>query len=85
VPSFPFRHAKLRYATLYYTRDSALKQTEPPPDDVSVFDVLRKGLQDLADMCDVIEEKFVAARDDFKVTNPDGGPGRKDELRERSN
>jgi DNA-directed RNA polymerase I and III subunit RPAC2 len=52
---------------------------------VSVFDVLRKGLQDLADMCDVIEEKFVAARDDFKVTNPDGGPGRKDELRERSN
>lgn len=43
-------------------------------DNVSVFEVLRKGLQDLEDMCDVIEEKFVASRDEFKISHPDGGP-----------
>lgn len=26
---------------------------------------LEKGLQDLQDLCDVVEEKFVAARDQF--------------------
>ncbi|KAM3417656.1 DNA-directed RNA polymerases I and III subunit RPAC2 [Cercospora zeina] len=41
-------------------------------DGVSVFEVLRKGLQDVADMCDVVEEKFTAARDEFMAQNPDG-------------
>jgi len=30
-----------------------------------VFDVLEKGLQDLMDMLDVVEEKFIIARDNF--------------------
>jgi len=38
---------------------------------VSVFEVLRKGLDDLADLCDVVEEKFTAARDEFNTANPD--------------
>lgn len=42
------------------------------PDNVSVFEVLKKGLQDLADMCDVVEEKFTTARDDYMAQNPDG-------------
>ncbi|CAK1366195.1 DNA-directed RNA polymerases I and III subunit RPAC2 [Cercospora beticola] len=41
-------------------------------DNVSVFEVLKKGLQDLADMCDVVEEKFTTARDDYMAQNPDG-------------
>jgi len=36
-------------------------------DNVSVFDVLRKGLSDLADLCDVVEEKFSASRDEFNT------------------
>lgn len=48
--------------------------TRNKSDNVSVFEVLRKGLQDLEDMCDVIEEKFVASRDEFKISHPDGGP-----------
>ncbi|KAF2768715.1 RBP11-like subunits of RNA polymerase [Teratosphaeria nubilosa] len=40
-------------------------------DGVSVYEVLRKGLKDLADLCDVVEEKFTAARDDFNETHPD--------------
>jgi len=43
-------------------------------DGVSVMEVLRKALDDLSDLCDVVEEKFVASRDEFKVTNPDGKP-----------
>lgn len=34
-------------------------------DNVSVYDVLEKGLNDLMDMCDVIMDKFTIARDDF--------------------
>ncbi|KAK7520967.1 putative DNA-directed RNA polymerases I and III 16 kDa polypeptide [Phyllosticta citriasiana] len=34
-------------------------------DDVSVYDVLEKGLDDLADLCDVVIDKFTAARDEF--------------------
>jgi len=40
-------------------------------DNVSVFDVLRKGLSDLADLCDVVEDKFTVARDEFNTANPD--------------
>jgi DNA-directed RNA polymerase I and III subunit RPAC2 len=36
-------------------------------DDVNVQDVLEKGLNDLMDMCDVVVEKFEAARDEFKA------------------
>jgi DNA-directed RNA polymerase I and III subunit RPAC2 len=32
---------------------------------VSVYTVLEKGLEDLMSMCDVVEEKFTIARDDF--------------------
>ena len=44
--------------------------TDGIADNVSVFDVLRKGLQDLADLCDVVEDKFTAARDEFNAANP---------------
>lgn len=40
-------------------------------DNVSVFDVLRKGLSDLADLCDVVEDKFTVSRDEFNGANPD--------------
>ena len=40
-------------------------------DNVSVFEVLRKGLEDLADLCDVVEDKFTTARDDFNASHPD--------------
>ena len=35
-------------------------------DGASVYTVLEKGLQDLMDMCDIVQEKFVIARDEFK-------------------
>ncbi|KAI5375820.1 RBP11-like subunits of RNA polymerase [Alternaria alternata] len=34
-------------------------------DGVSVYTVLEKGLEDLMNMCDVVEQKFTIARDDF--------------------
>ncbi|EKG15828.1 DNA-directed RNA polymerase Rpb11 13-16kDa subunit conserved site [Macrophomina phaseolina MS6] len=34
-------------------------------DDVSVYDVLEKGLDDLAELCDVVIDKFTIARDEF--------------------
>ena len=34
-------------------------------DGTTVYDALEKGLGDLKDLCDVVLEKFVAARDDF--------------------
>lgn len=37
-------------------------------DGVSVYDVLDKGLRDLMDVCDVVLEKFEAARDSFDRT-----------------
>lgn len=40
-------------------------------DGVNVMDVLRKGLDDLSDLCDVVEEKFTAARDEFNAEHPD--------------
>lgn len=36
-------------------------------DNVSVYDVLEKGLDDLMDLCDVVMEKFAVARDDFNA------------------
>jgi DNA-directed RNA polymerase I and III subunit RPAC2 len=36
----------------------------------TVWDVLRKGLNDLSDVCDVVEEKFTAARDEFNKQYP---------------
>ncbi|PNS15589.1 DNA-directed RNA polymerases I and III subunit RPAC2 [Sphaceloma murrayae] len=39
-------------------------------DEVSVYDVLDKGLQDLADLCDIVIDKFTGARDEFNAANP---------------
>lgn len=36
-----------------------------------MFEVLRQGLDDLKDLCNVVEEKFTEARDEFNATNPD--------------
>ena len=32
-----------------------------------MYDILEKGLQDLMDMCDVVTEKFVIARDEYRA------------------
>lgn len=34
-------------------------------DGASVYTVLEKGLEDLMAMCDVVEQKFTIARDEF--------------------
>jgi DNA-directed RNA polymerase I and III subunit RPAC2 len=34
-------------------------------DNVNVYTVLEKGLEDLMSICDVVEEKFTASRDEF--------------------
>jgi DNA-directed RNA polymerase I and III subunit RPAC2 len=39
--------------------------TNNSSDGVSVYTVLEKGLEDLMAMCDVVEQKFTIARDDF--------------------
>ena len=39
-------------------------------DGTTVYDALEKGLEDLKDLCDVVLEKFVAARDDFNPGHP---------------
>lgn len=36
-------------------------------DEVNVYDVLEKGLNDLMDMCDVVVEKFTISRDEFNA------------------
>lgn len=38
---------------------------------MSVFEVLRKGLQDLAELCDVVSDKFTTARDTYDAANPE--------------
>jgi DNA-directed RNA polymerase I and III subunit RPAC2 len=38
--------------------------------EANVFDVLRKGLNDLSDLCDVVEDKFTVARDEFNQQDP---------------
>ncbi|KAK8213454.1 RNA polymerase subunit AC19 [Zalaria obscura] len=40
-------------------------------DDVNVYDVLEKGLNDLMDLCDVVVDKFTISRDEFNATNPE--------------
>ena len=40
-------------------------------DNVSVYEVLRKALDGLTDLCDVVEDKFTVARDEFDAANPD--------------
>ena len=32
-----------------------------------MWEALQKGLDDLVDLCDVVEEKFIAARDEFNA------------------
>lgn len=39
-------------------------------DTANVYDILRKGLNDLSDLCEAVEEKFTEARDEFKRANP---------------
>ena len=39
--------------------------TKLDADNVSVYDVLEKGLNDLMDLCDVVMDKFTIARDEF--------------------
>ena len=41
-------------------------------DNVSASEVLRKGLEDLTDLCDVVVDKFTASRDEFNAAHPDG-------------
>ncbi|GAB7362066.1 hypothetical protein MBLNU230_g2100t1 [Neophaeotheca triangularis] len=41
-------------------------------DGVSATSVLRKGLTDLSELCDVVEEKFTASRDNFNATKSAG-------------
>ena len=49
----------------------AICTINPQSGEVNVFDALRKGLDDLADLCDVVEDKFSAARDDYNAAHPD--------------
>lgn len=41
-------------------------------DGVSASEVLRKGLEDLTDLCDAVVDKFTASRDEFNASHPDG-------------
>jgi DNA-directed RNA polymerase I and III subunit RPAC2 len=51
--------------SLFSTSASTSNLANGPLDGVSVYAVLEKGLEDLMAMCDVVEEKFTVARDDF--------------------
>ncbi|KAF2095080.1 RBP11-like subunits of RNA polymerase [Rhizodiscina lignyota] len=44
-------------------------QTFADMEDNNVYDVLRKGLMDLQDLCDVVTENFTTARDKFVQEN----------------
>lgn len=48
-----------------YKRDRPKHSANNQADGVSVYTVLEKGLEDLMNMCDVVEQKFTIARDDF--------------------
>ncbi|GAB7347770.1 hypothetical protein MBLNU459_g5316t1 [Dothideomycetes sp. NU459] len=37
-------------------------------DEVNVYDVLEKGLNDLMNLCDVVVEKFTVSRDEFNAS-----------------
>ncbi|KAI5194129.1 DNA-directed RNA polymerase I and III 14 KDA polypeptide [Aureobasidium subglaciale] len=40
----------------------------PSTDEVNVYDVLEKGLNDLMDLCDVVVDKFTVSRDAFNAS-----------------
>lgn len=63
VSPYPSTNSSLSFADFPYSTDLA--------DDVSVYEVLRKALDDLTDLCDAVEEKFTAARDEYNEANPD--------------
>jgi len=46
--------------------------TRAHSDGVNVYEVLRKGLDDLSELCDVVVDKFTASRDAFNEAHPDG-------------
>ena len=48
-----------------YKRDRPERSANNQVDGDSVYTVLEKGLEDLMNMCDVVEQKFTIARDDF--------------------
>lgn len=37
------------------------------PDDVNVHEVLQKGLSDLMDLCDAVQEKFETAKEAYSA------------------
>jgi DNA-directed RNA polymerase I and III subunit RPAC2 len=41
---------------------------DQPTDEVNVYDVLEKGLNDLMDLCDVVVDKFTISRDEFNAS-----------------
>ncbi|ORX96284.1 hypothetical protein BCR34DRAFT_497865, partial [Clohesyomyces aquaticus] len=40
-------------------------------DNVNVYSVLEKGLEDLMELCDVVVDKFTMARDEFDAHHPE--------------
>ncbi|KAH0373265.1 hypothetical protein KCU65_g630, partial [Aureobasidium melanogenum] len=42
--------------------------TDYSTDEVNVYDVLEKGLNDLMDLCDVVVDKFTVSRDAFNAS-----------------
>lgn len=47
---------------------------QPEDGKSTAFDALRKGLKDMIEACDVVEEKFTEARDEF-------GPSGENQIR----
>lgn len=41
------------------------------PENTTAFDVLEKGMNDLMDLCDVVSDKFTAARDAYNTSKAD--------------
>jgi len=58
------------YGEYWQSADNSRLALTIVPDKVNVQDVLEKGLDDLSDLCDVVIEKFEAARDEYHKTNP---------------
>ncbi|KAG9972608.1 hypothetical protein KCU78_g23328, partial [Aureobasidium melanogenum] len=45
-----------------------MQTTDYFTDEVNVYDVLEKGLNDLMDLCDVVVDKFTVSRDAFNAS-----------------
>ncbi|KAI5259312.1 DNA-directed RNA polymerase I and III 14 KDA polypeptide [Aureobasidium subglaciale] len=45
-----------------------IQDTNPSTDEVNVYDILEKGLNDLMDLCDVVVDKFTVSRDAFNAS-----------------